>query len=165
MSYRFSVKVILFILRCIARIPNKFCKIFGLQYLARKTFEKGKLEKAKLQAEELLALAPEFQDGFLDGNAIHHSNIILGKICLKKGNINQAKEHLLKAGQTQGSPQLDSFGPNMSLAKELLILGESSVVLEYFRLCSNFWKDRKLSEWSLEVKEGKIPEFKQNLNY
>ena len=31
-----------------------------------------------------------------------------------------AAEYLLKAGATSGSPQLDSFGPNMSLAKDLL---------------------------------------------
>ena len=47
----------------------------------------------------------------------------------------------MAAGATPGSPQLDSFGPNMTLAKELLEKGQPDVVLHYFALCKNFWED------------------------
>ncbi len=163
--YKLIVKIVLSIMRCVARIPNKSCKIISLQYLAQKSLEKGELGKARNQARQLLSLAPEFQNGFLDGNAIHHANIIIGKAYLEEGNIYKAKQHLLKAGNTPGSPQLNSFGPNMSLAKELLILGEASVTLEYLKLCSSFWKSQELSIWATEIKDGKIPEFKGNLIY
>ena len=54
------------------------------------------------------------------GNALHKGNIVLGRIALERGDIAGAKEHLLAAGQTPGSPQVGSFGPNTTLAKELL---------------------------------------------
>jgi len=109
------------------------------------------------------------QDGsdWNSGNNIHHGNIILGRIALKSDKIEEAKEHLIKAGKTPGSPQLNSFGPNMTLAKELLQRHEKDVVFEYFELCSRFWKLRRdrLDRWSADVKEGKIPDFGGNLNY
>jgi hypothetical protein len=55
----------------------------------------------------------------------------------------------------------------MTLAKELLQKHEKDVVLEYFELCSKFWKLRRdrLDRWSAAVKEGEIPDFGGNLNY
>jgi len=38
---------------------------------------------------------------------------------LKEGKVEDAKHYLLEAGKTPGSPQLNSFGPDMSLAEEL----------------------------------------------
>lgn len=54
---------------------------------------------------------------------------------------------------------MNSFGPNMQLAKE--------VVLEYLELCGKFWKmgGQRLSTWSDAVKDGKTPEFGASLNY
>ena len=73
-----------------------------------------------------------------------------------------------KKGGKSKTPALDSFGPNMTLAKELLQEGERDVVLEFFELCSEFWKtgrEGRLTEWSNAVKEGKIPDFGANLYY
>lgn len=135
-----------------------------LQYLAKAALAANDLGKAKVYAEEMLS-----QDGsdWNSGNNIHHGHIILGLIALKSDKIEEAKEHLLKAGKTPGSPQLNSFGPNMTLAKELLQRHENEVVLEYFELCSKFWKLRRdrLDTWSAAVKEGKMPDFGGNLNY
>ena len=76
-------------------------------------------------------------------------------------------KYLLDASSTPGSPQLNSFGPNLTLAKELLERGQGPVVLEFFARCKNFWKmDRgKLDEWSATIRGGGIPQFTQNLNY
>ena len=56
---------------------------------------------------------------------------------------------------------MNSFGPNMSLAKDLLEKGERETVLNYFELCRKFWNMDygKLDEWSREVKAGRIPQF------
>jgi len=161
----FAMAIISFFMRAIARIPKKSCRIYALKYLAEHSYKKGHLEKARAQAFELLELAPEFQDGCLNGNAIHDSNIILGKVCLREGNVEAAKEHLLKAAHTPGSPQLNSFGPNMALANELLSLGEQEVIIEYFKLCGKFWKSGKLFEWAEVIKAGGTPNFRGNLNY
>ncbi len=93
--------------------------------------------------------------------------MVLGRIALRRGFIKQASDNLLAAGATPGSPQLDSFGPNMTLAKELLEHGQPDVVLEFLGLCKKFWKldSGRLDEWAAEVRKGKVPDFGTNLRY
>ena len=67
-------------------------------------------------------------------------HMVLGRVALKRGDVETAKRELLLAGATPGSPQLDSFGPNMSLAKDLLEKKQADTVIEYFALCVKFWK-------------------------
>jgi tetratricopeptide (TPR) repeat protein len=135
-----------------------------LQYLAKVALAANNLDKAKEYAKKMLS---QSGSGWNSGNNIHHGNIILGQIALRSGKIDEAKEHLIKAGQTPGSPQLNSFGPNMTLARELLEKHQKDVVLEYFALCSKFWRMHRdrLEKWSAVVKEGNIPDFGGNLNY
>jgi hypothetical protein len=85
---------------------------------------------------------------------------------LRQGNAAEAKNYLLAAGQTPGSPQRDSFGPNMALAKELLEKGETDAVVSYIDLCRKFWKmgSEQLNLWSAAVKEGRLPDFGPNLS-
>ena len=51
-------------------------------------------------------------------------------------------------------PPSAGFGPNMTLANELLAQGEKETVLEFFKLCANFWKDDKLAAWARQVNQG-----------
>jgi len=94
-------------------------------------------------------------------------NLVLGRIALRRGQIEEAKRRLLEAGESPGSPQMDSFGPNMSLAKDLLEKGERDTVLKYFGLCRKFWKMDygQLKHWSNQVNAGEIPDFGANLVY
>jgi len=64
-----------------------------------------------------------------------------------------------------GSPQLNSFGPSMSFAREMLEVGEREPVLEYLNLCRSFWKadQGRLNRWTQEIKEGRIPDFGPSL--
>lgn len=48
--------------------------------------------------------------------------------------------HLGKAGETPGSPQLGSYGPKMTLARELLALGRKDAVRSYLDACRKFWR-------------------------
>ncbi len=99
------------------------------------------------------------QPGRNYGNNIHHGNIALGKIALAEGDIQGAASYLLLAGATPGSPQLNSFGPDMELAKKLLEKGEKEPVLQYFDQCARFWKSRQdeLREWAIVVRAGGMP--------
>jgi tetratricopeptide (TPR) repeat protein len=126
---------------------------------AKAAFEAGDFAKARVYAQEVLA------GENCDGHNVHHGNLILGRIALHDGDVAKAKEHLLAAGKTSGSAALNSFGPNMTLAKELLEKGERRVVLEYFKLCANFWKKDELDTWASEVRAGKVPDFGANLEY
>jgi tetratricopeptide (TPR) repeat protein len=133
-----------------------------LQYLAKAALAANKPQKAKEYAEKMLS---QKSSSWNYGNNIHHGNIILGRIALTLDDLEEAKRRLIKAGKTPGSPQLNSFGPSMALAKELLQKGEKDVVLKYFELCSKFWKSGKdrLLKWSVVVKDGKIPDFGKTL--
>jgi hypothetical protein len=82
-----------------------------------------------------------------------------------QGNVEEAEQRLLAAGRTSGSPNLNSFGPNMRLARDLLERGRQDVVLEYFELCRVFWPRRELDRWAEQVKAAEMPDFGANLAY
>jgi tetratricopeptide (TPR) repeat protein len=142
-------------------------RFYELADAATSAFEAGDTAKAQQYASELLQSAPKFKDNWNYGNAVHKGNIILGRLALRQGDIVSAKERLLAAGETPGSPQLNSFGPNMMLAKELLEKGEREVVLTYLQSCAKFWKmgDEQLQSWTATVKGGGMPAFGGNLLY
>jgi hypothetical protein len=87
--------------------------------LAKNSFEAGQYEKARGYASEVLDRVQRNPRPSGEGNTIHDGNLVLGRLALVAGDVAAAKRHLLAAGATPGSPNLNSFGPNMSLAKEL----------------------------------------------
>ena len=94
--------------------------------------------------------------------------MILGLVALHNGDTQASAHYLLASGASPGSPQLNSFGPNMALAKGLLDAGAGrDQVVEFFDLCAKFWKidQGKLKEWSVLVKGGLTPNFGGSLNY
>jgi hypothetical protein len=127
----------------------------------------GETEKAKSYALILLQQAATLPNDWNYGNAIEVGNIVLGLIALKANDVTEAKRLLLESASSPGSPQMNSFGPNMLLAKELLAKGERAAVIEYFGFCAKFWKmDRgRLAEWKAVAMEGGIPDFGANLAY
>jgi hypothetical protein len=64
-----------------------------------------------------------------------------------------------------GSPQLNSFGPTMQLAKALLRAGETRAVLNYLAQCRVFWTAGKtwLDLWEAKIHEGQVPNFAMGL--
>ena len=121
-------------------------------------------DEAKQYADELLAYGQQLPRKEA-GNELHHSNLVLGRLALHSGRREEAKSYLLAAGDVAGSPHLDSFGPNMELAKALLEAGEKETVLQYFGLCAKFWKSKELKEWRKQIERGETPDFGGNLNY
>lgn len=151
----------------LARASDEKERFYALADAAKDSFEADKEADARVYAEELLALASRFPKDWNYGNAIHDGNMVLGRIALKEGKPDEAKRRLIEAGKTPGSPQLDSFGPNMSLAHDLLAKGERDQVLQYFELCRKFWdmSDGKLDHWAQDVKANRKPDFGANLIY
>ena len=145
-------------------------RLFPLWYVTAAALAAGDAEKARAYAQELLALGEQLksQPGFGPSNysqATHVGNLVLGRIALMAGDVGKAKEHLLAAGRVTGSPTLNSFGPDMLLAKELLAQGERAAVVEYFALCAKFWEMQgdKLEQWKEVVRQGGMPDFGPNL--
>ena len=135
-----------------------------LVHLMRAAFAANQHETAREYAKAALR---DTSKGWNLGNRMHYGNITLGKIALDAGKVEEAKSHLIAAGATQGSPQLNSFGPDMTLAKDLLEAGEEEAVLKYFELCSKFWKSgqARLAEWTELADRGGIPDFGRSLRY
>ena len=73
------------------------------------------------------------------GNLIHDANILSGHLLYAQGRTGEAAAALVKAGSTPGSPQLNSFGPDLSLAWVLLKQGQEEAVLSYLKGVSGFW--------------------------
>ncbi len=151
-----------------------YARFLGLRSAAERAFWRDDLDDAERLARELLSLADRYVSDWNYGNAIHHGHNLLGRIELKGNRLGPAVEHLLEAGKTRGSPQLNSFGPNMTLAKELLELGETEAVLEFLDLCEAFWKtvahevagaSHPLDRWREAIQAGEIPDFGANLLY
>jgi TonB family protein len=144
--------------------PQK--KLFLLPLTARAAFDAGEFEKAVANADELLSIAAGHEQDPEYGEAVHQGHIILGRVALQQNDVEKAKAHLLAAGRINGGATLNSFGPNMSLAKELLDKGEREVVLQYLDLCAGFWVNDhgQLAKWKGEIQAGSIPNF-ANLIY
>lgn len=140
---------------------------YQLPDLAKRAFNAGELEKAESYSTELLQMAAQHPKEPNHGQAIFYGNMVLGRIAARHDDLTQASQYLLASGATTGSPSLDTFGPNMSLAKDLLEKGQRGVVLKYFALCKKFWTmdSGKLNAWSAAVREGQIPDFGANLAY
>lgn len=132
-----------------------------LIWVATAAFDAGVFDKAERYAFELLEMAAGREGHWNHGNAIHHANLVLGRVAMASGNAVLAADYLLAAGRTPGSPQLDAFGPGMALARRLLDAGERDAVLEFLELCGEFWKlDRgRLDSWTAAVKAGQTPYF------
>jgi len=130
-------------------------------------FDAGDLPKAAAYAQTLLNEAPTYRNTYNYGNAIHKGNLVLGRIAVREGRLRDAVTFLRASGGTPGSPQLNSFGPNMSLAKDILEQGERGAVLDYFELCRVFWTmgGARLDTWANDVRAGRVPSFGANLRY
>lgn len=165
--FKSLIAIYKFIVSAFALLPWRFGKVLGLRYLSERAIQAGNLTKAESRAKELLALSEAYKSDFPRGNIIHHGNILLGIIALRQNKIEDAKNYLRIAGATPGSPQLNSFGPNMTLANDLLRIGERSTVIEYFELCKKFWQMDfgKLDHWTAQVRAGQLPDFGANLTY
>jgi len=151
------------------RLGVRYARFLSLRGVAARALERGDQDRAARLARELLTLAEEYRTDWNYGNAIHHGHLLLGRVALVRGDLSAAGAELLEAGRTPGSPQLNSFGPNMALARELLQKGQTAPVREYFSLCRRFWMpqfaDAKLKEWESDLTAGREPRFGPHLVY
>ena len=104
--------------RAYALTPEAY-KSFLLDDLAKTAFDAGETNKARMYAEKMLQEAHLQKKDWQLGNDIFFGNLVLGRLALEAGDIEQAKHYLIEAGKTPGSPQLNSFGPNIFTASTI----------------------------------------------
>ena len=153
---------------------NEVERFYALGRAARNALRDGKVKEADLLARELAQLAPKYKNDWNYGNAIAHANQVLGRIALSKGDVAEAKKLLLASADSQGSPQLNSFGPNFSLARELAEKGERDTVIAFLDSVARFWANpnerteanskrvasehrKQLESWKQQLREGEVP--------
>ena len=108
---------------------------FLLVDLARTAFTAGEHKKARKYQEAALC---DTGEGWNQGNRTHFGNVTLGRIALAEGNVEEARYRLVAAATIGGPSQLNSFGPDKTLAEELLDAAEREVPLKNVELCSSF---------------------------
>jgi hypothetical protein len=126
-----------------------------LEQLAEFTFSKKLLDISKRLALELLN-GSNTAPNWYSATAIHQAKIILGKLALEEDDLNSAKMYLADAGNVvTPSPQLISFGPNLSLAKKLVAVGEIESVTSFLRDCQSWWESGRdlLDHWVNELQD------------
>ena len=117
-------------------------RFYALGREAKESFESGEYAKARVDAQELALVTPTYVGNWNYGNAIQDANIVLGRLALRDGKLEEAKKYLLAKG-------------------------EKTVVLKFFKECEKFWdpKCSSLEQWSTDVKAGRTPDFGPNLIY
>ena len=140
-------------------------RYYRLGKIAMMAWEAGAFLKAHQYAAELLEIAEHYRSDWNFGNAIHDGNILLGRLSLREGDIEEACRRLLEAGRTPGSPQLNSLGPDLTLAQELLGANRKEAVLQYLELCSHFWAlgQQSLEQWRMTIIANQTPNFEQTI--
>ena len=95
------------------------------------------------------------------GHAVFWGNTVRGVSALRDGDLQAAGEYLCRAGRTCGSPVLNSFGPDMTLAGLLLEAGARDAVLEFLELCrAKGLGDTGLFKWWADaMRAGETPSF------
>jgi tetratricopeptide (TPR) repeat protein len=134
---------------------------YALPSAAMAAWHLGKIDLAISLAEKALSVAPTYADNWNYGNAINAGHTVLGLCALHNGQTDAAVARLHQAGGTPGSPQLNSFGPSMQLAKALAIQGEFDAALTYLEQCRVFWKlgEVWLDIWKKKLQAGIVPNF------
>lgn len=155
-------------MQALASATNEYARFHALDYAAKMSLAVGRTEDARQFARDMMILDDKYSRSSPEKrnwDVAHDANLVLGQIAVEEGRMDDAKKHLLAAGQTTGSPVLGSFGPNMGLAKALLEKGEQEAVLKYLELCRKFWSigAAKLDEWTKDIEAGRMPNFGANL--
>jgi hypothetical protein len=139
--------------------------------------EVGLYDEAQSYAERALAMraAPDYVNASpvsfqaeAVGVATSLGNVVLGRVALIRGNTEEAEKRLLLSTDVHNG-LAPFWGPNMTLALELLKHRRSETVLQFLERCSRFWQEpdaqEHLTKWSNIIRSGKIPDFGANLLY
>lgn len=144
-------------------VTPKLSRFYAMEDLINSAYKEGNYDKATTLITEYLDLASTYHSNWNYGNAVHNSNRILGFIALEKNDVAGAANYLVEAGKSTGSPQLDSFGPNLDLANELLSKGKRDAVVSYLQGIRKFWEGKEsiIDDWVQKINAGEEVQLNQ----
>lgn len=140
-------------------VSDRLNRFYSLDSTILTAYKAKELSKAAKLANEYLDLANTYKCNWNYGNAIHDGNRYLGLVSLGNGDPTAAVDYLLKSGKSTGSPQLNTFGPDLDLANALLQAGHVEPVKLYLNDIKKFWEmDRgRIDEWLSAIDQGERP--------
>jgi tetratricopeptide (TPR) repeat protein len=152
--------------KALSATEDEVSRGYILTNAARAAMEADERDKGRSYALELLERG-HMEDSCDDVLYTHKACLILGRIALREGNVEEAKKCLLEATEVKGESLQGSFDPYMKLAQELLLRGEREAVLEYLRRCAAKWitTNHRLERWIYSLEHGETPDFGANLVY
>jgi len=135
-----------------------------LRDLAQNAVARADWPRARSLARALLESAASCEGTWQYGNAVHHGHILLGRVALAEGDEDGAAAELAAAAETPGSPQLNSFGPDLELAGALARRGRLANVIAYLEAVRAFWTHRAadIDEWLTALRRGDLPDFAED---
>lgn len=141
-------------------VTDRLKRFYSLDDLIGKAYAANDMATAATLAAEYLELATVYRCNWNHGNAVHDANRFLGLMSVKSGIIDDAAQYLLKAGKSTGSPQLNTFGPELDLANELLKRGNVETVKQYLKDIKSFWRmdNGQVATWLVSIENGEKPE-------
>ena len=135
-------------------------KVMAISRMTKSAVDCGKLREAGEYALEMQQLAKTYGEKDENyGKLFFNSNLVLGRIALKQGRVDDAGKYLLEAGKTPISLSKGE-SPDFTLVKDLLTAGKKEIVLQFLQACSQFWDKTKCENWIKQINEGNIPSFK-----
>jgi hypothetical protein len=140
-------------------VTPRLSRFYGLEQNIESAYLAGNDDQVKSLATEYLELSSTYRCNWNFGNAVHDANRYLGLVSLRNGHAEQAAAFLELSGKTPGSPQLDSFGPDLDLADRLLKRGQIKPVEQYLKDIRVFWKhgDGQIDRWLAAIARGERP--------
>lgn len=142
-----------------AELLSKGFKVLDIDELVElpdRAFAAKKYDRAVSSAKWILFLIRCSDILKQHGGARNMAHTVIGKVALIKGDVSKAKYHLEQSIKDIACPTMQSFGPSLELADELLKVGEKAAVLGYLdkreELCGAFDRDAFLLRY--EATEG-----------
>jgi hypothetical protein len=144
-------------------VTPRLARFYELDDQVQAAYEHANDVELTQRAREWLDLAAIYRCNWNYGNAIHDANRYLGLATLRAGKVDEAAGFLVLASKSTGSPQLDTFGPDLDLADALLKRGKTEAVTEYLRGIHQFWEmdNGQVERWIAAIKKGETPKLER----
>jgi hypothetical protein len=151
---------------------DEYRHLSRLASMAMMAFESGDFGRAETMAAATLRLpevasqviyTPEMRNWRADpgDRAVHDGHIVLGKIALARGDVDDATHRLkLAANAASGSDgNMATIGPDLWLAQDLLGRGRAEAVLDYLLACRDAWilGGSAVDRWTRQIRAGESP--------
>lgn len=134
-----------------------------LAELSESAIELKDFAKATEYGSELLQRADNEKGTTGYGIALYNGHSNLGLVNLLQGNIEDAKRHLLEAGDSTRFIEADTFIPDLRLAQSLLKHNDYQTVLSFLETIKETWQSEQLDSWIRQLKDGRIPKLGSRL--